>query len=57
MVLQKWQDAAEEGYTEYTGYGAHKDMLEGECAEKNANIILDILDKITSDQKMLPYKH
>ncbi|MEC1406792.1 fengycin non-ribosomal peptide synthetase FenB [Bacillus halotolerans] len=57
MVLQKWQDAAEEGYAEYTGYGAHKDMLEGEFAEKNANIILNILDKINSDQKVLPNKH
>ncbi|MCY8026759.1 amino acid adenylation domain-containing protein [Bacillus sonorensis] len=54
--LQKWKGAAERGYTEYTGYGAHKDMLEGAYAEKNAAIILGILDEITLDKTVLQHK-
>lgn len=51
--LMKWKGAAYGNYSEYTGFGAHKDMLEGAYAEKNADIILDILDKITSNQAIL----
>ncbi|MBU2661358.1 non-ribosomal peptide synthetase [Bacillus cabrialesii] len=51
--LTKWKGAAYGNYSEYTGFGAHKDMLEGTYAEKNADIILDILDKITSNKALL----
>lgn len=50
--LTKWEGACG-NYSEYTGFGAHKDMLEGTYAEKNADIILDILEKITSNQVIL----
>ncbi|MEC1444353.1 plipastatin non-ribosomal peptide synthetase PpsE [Bacillus subtilis] len=52
--LTKWEGACG-NYSEYTGFGAHKDMLEGTYAEKNADIILDILEKITSN-KAIPHK-
>ncbi|MER0465971.1 amino acid adenylation domain-containing protein [Bacillus cabrialesii subsp. cabrialesii] len=51
--LTKWKGAAYGNYSEYNGFGAHKDMLEGTYAEKNADIILDILDKINSNKALL----
>ncbi|MGQ9007785.1 non-ribosomal peptide synthetase [Bacillus stercoris] len=50
--LTKWEGACGT-YSEYTGFGAHKDMLEGTYAEKNADIILDIIDKIALNNAIL----
>ncbi|MCY8988924.1 non-ribosomal peptide synthetase [Bacillus atrophaeus] len=49
--LQKWNEASKGGCREYTGAGAHKDMLEAAYVSQNGEIIHDILKSVGTGEK------